>query len=719
MTRISFLSISLLLTALLLTAFMKRPLRADTLRFLADMEYTASDSTSRIKETGETTEIDYSLFSQLYSLDFSKMFTPTIIFNGGGLIDLDQTDTETNGDKTDSTDRSIRPYGELQLFTPMLQAGTGYRRTDLKETETAVATTRRYIDEYTGRLDWKPVELPRVTLNYTRTLTHDDPLTTDSETDILELRSKYLYQNFIFDYSHSRTDTLQKVVDFETLSTSDNGSVRYLHSYLDGKVSVSAGARFKRDQVEFKGAGARLVDTSFPGTPFFNLDDPPPATSNMAADFTFGSLDNVDLLGVPTQLSFGLDFGTDTEVDTIYVNLLPASLENNQASRSDVDSIDHLFSWTVFSSDDLEIWTGHAVQLASFNVFENRFELTFAGADARYLKIVTTPLNQNLLPGKDILLSNLEAKRTLPQDTSEFSTTTWNADQAANWKMTDKTSTGYDLHWRQEESKPFDSKKTWLNSGAYVRHIFDPVFSGNMRVTRSDITENQEPDSTSHTYSASLAGRYLETFNQTLTYSFSHNDDEEEGTSTVNSLLLRSNLDLYTGWSMNIDNGYSWQYPEEGGKTTNTFARLGTIIIPNRWMKLNLDYEVSWTTQTDEPTNREQTGGLLFSWVPTRSLSLSADLTFTDEEGATADSFTRQIYGFNWSPFRDGTLQFSLLWGDSQDTDGEKSNTLTPALKWQMTRNSLLTLEYSVGEFENEREENEFENIILALRVYY
>ncbi|MFH1216989.1 MAG: hypothetical protein V1706_10865 [Pseudomonadota bacterium] len=713
MKKTSFPSV-LLVAVLLQVVFLQSPLLADSLRFLTDLEYMNAKSDIKNKETGEKTEIDYSRFSQLYSLDLSKDLTPTLLFNGGGLFDLDSADTDVDGVKTENKDRNIRPYAELQLSTPLLQAATGYRRTEFKETASFVDTTRRYMDEYSGRVDWKPVDLPRVSLNYTHTLAHDEPLTTDTATDNLELRSKYIYRDFTFDYNHTDTNIQQDVTDFETLFTSDNGAVRYMNSYADGKVSVSAATRYKQDKVEFTGKGERLVDTSVQGTSYYKLRE--------TDDFIPGSLDNVNLLGTSGQVSVGLDFGSDTEVDTVYVVVKPenpADPADRQASPTEIANIAHLFVWSVYESDDQEIWRKLDVRQTGFNIFENRFELSFAAANARYLKIVTRPLSQTILPGSDIKLSSLEPKRTLPADTSEFSTTNWNSDLAVNWKMTEKTSSGYDLHYRREESKPFDDQRTWLNSGANLRHIFSQMFSGNMRVTRSEISEKEGSDSTSHTFSTSLTGNYLETFNQTLTYSYGHNDDEEEGTSSVNSVILRSNLDLYDGWSMNLDNGYSWQYPEEGGESTNIFARVGTTIIPNRWMHVTLDYEIAKSTQTDEPDIREQTGGMMISWVPFSTLSLSADLSFTDEKGAYNDSYTRQFYAFNWSPFPDGTMQFSLSCGDSQDTDGEKTTSLSPSVKWQVTRNSLLTLEYSVGNYEDEREETEFENVIVALRVFY
>lgn len=730
MTKRSFLSV-LLLFPLALLVLMVRPLWADSLRFLTDLEYADFVSSTKNKETGETSESDSSLFSQLYTLDLSKEITPAIVFNGGGLFVLDRRETEADGVRSESKDRSISPYGEVRLSTPVLQAATGYRRSEFKETALFMEPARRYSEQYTTTLDWRPVELPRVTLNYSRALNYDEPLTTDSVVDSLELSSKYNYKDFLFDYRHSESDSLQKMSDSETRSVSDTGAVFFTHLYNENRVAVNAGTRYKRDTVEFSGTGARLVDASGSGTSFFNLNDTTP-TSSMAGDFTLGAITAVDLLGTPQQISFGLDFGSDTEVDTVYVTVAPHVQPDNQATPSEIAGIAQHFTWSVYSSDDLVIWTKQDLLLpVSYNIFENRFELSFVGANARYLKIVTTrvnPLLVGLQSAAEIKLSTIVPKRTLPADTSEFLSTTWNSNLGVNWKMSEKTSSGYDMSYRQEEAKPFGDKRTLLNTGANLRHMFNKIFSGNMRLNRSELTEKDGFGNVSHTYSASLAGRYLETFSQALIYSYSHSDDEEKGASSANSLMLRSNLGLYDGWSMNLDNGYSWQYPAEGGESTSTFARISTSITPNRWMHAVLDYGISWLRQSESVVllgqtgggvTRRQTGGMVFSWTPFASLSLSADLLFTDEDGLNSDSYTRQMYSFNWAPFRDGTLQFSLAYGDSQDTEGIKTTSLSPSLKWQATRNSLLTVQYSDGEFEDAREEGEFENITFILRVYY
>lgn len=718
MTKPFFFAIAFFWVFLVFLALTAVPLRADSLRALADLEYTSSKSSAMNKETGITSNIDRSLFSPLYSLDFAKEIFPTIVLTGGGMFDLESTDTELDGAKTESRNRNIRPYAELQLATQLLQAGAGYRKGELKQSATNINTSRRFTEEYNAIMNWKPVDLPRVGMTFTRNLAHDQPLTTDSTADIFELRSKYDYKDFIFDYTHTTNDTLQKLGGFKTVAKWNNGAVRYNHVFLGNKVSVSAGVRLRQDKTEFSGTGERLVDTSSPGASFYNLDDPPPATSNSAGDFTSGSLNNVDLLGSATQLSLGLDFGTAITVDTLYLNLIQPSTDNNQASPGEIDTVDHLFSWTVFISDDQEIWTNTAITRKSFNLFENRFELSFAAAEARYIKIVVTPLSQSLLPGKDIRVSQIVAKTTLPPETSKFTQTNLNSDLAANWRMSEASSSGYDFHYREDKSEPTNDKKSYLSMGANLRHIFNKVFSGNTRLTRSQIRQQGQLANTNHTYSASLAGKYLDTFNQTLTYSFTHNKDEEEGGGTSNSLVLRNNMDLYKGWSMNLDNGYSWQKPAVGGKITRIFMRLGSSISPNRWMHMALTYGVSWNTQTDEPDNRDRNGTFDVTWVPFPSLSMSADLSFGDIQGKTDDSTARQAYSINWSPFRDGTLQFSIVYGAFKNTDEEKTNNLSPAVKWQLNRSSLLTVEYSIGDSEDRSETVDFENVTVALRVF-
>ncbi len=217
-----------------------------------------------------------------------------------------------------------------------------------------------------------------------------------------------------------------------------------------------------------------------------------------------------------------------------------------------------------------------------------------------------------------------------------------------------------------------------------------------------------------------MTAQYLETFDQSLIYSFSHQNDENSETSRSSAIFLRNNLDLYQGWSIDLDTGYSWQSPVSGADSRSTFVQVSNNIVPNRWMNFTLSYKISWEHEQGSSTTVDQDGRLVVNWVPTQSLSLSAELTFEDEEGEVDDSSTSQRYSFNWSPFKDGTLLFSLAYGKSEDTDkNEKIWNLSPRVRWQINPKMLLSFDYTVGEKDTLTERNRLDSAQMNVRFYY
>ena len=698
---------------------------ADSLRLMTDLDYRMTNNTTTTKATGVKREIDREIFTQIYNLDVIKELRPNLTLNGGGIFKDDYSQSEVDGDDSDRRTISMRPYVGLQLSTPIIKSALDYRTSELKESGyPGPPTTRRYVDEYSGRLNWRPVELPEVDFFYTNTHGYNEPATPqgkrDKESDSYQLRSKYDYQNYRFDYNHQTTESRDKVSNSETTANTDIGSVRYSDSFQGDRFTLNANTRLKRDKLEFRGDADRLVPTSSTGRSFYNLDDPSPLFNNDGDFDEPPPLANVNLLqdGAP-QLSFGLDFTIATEVDTIYVELLQDDPLNNQASPSEVDSIKNLYSWSVYVSDNQRNWTERAITQNNFEVFENRFEISFVSARERYVKIAVTPLPTILVPGKEIRVSRLTSFRTLPPDTSTFTTTDWTTDLGLNWKMSERTTSNFNILYREERTDPFDGKRTLLSTNASLNHRFDSVFSGSTRLLRSHVTERGEADRTGHTFSASMGANYLDTFDQTLTYSFTHNEDRDEGTDISNSLLLRNNLYLYDGWSMTFDSGYSWKDPADGENSNFSFVRVENSIIPNRWMNFTLYGEMSWDREDNAPTTRQETGRLVASWVPTAALSLRADILIDHETGRSEGSSTVQQYSVNWSPFRDGTLQFSLLYAMTDDSEGQDVWTVSPTARWQINKKTLLTLDYSIGEREDDIEKTEFDTVRVVLRFFY
>lgn len=689
------------------------PALADSLRLLTDLEYEVTDSTITEKDTGLAYDTERTVFSQLYSLDVQKELMPNLKLNFGGLFDqdkIDSTTTDPDGRDSDGKNTTTRPYIDLQLSSPLLQAMAGYRKSEIKRSASFMDTTRTFTEEYSAGLDWKPIDWPELDLDYTRTLSYNSPRTNDQQVDDYRLQSRYRYRDFDFNYSHTTNQALNKITNFETLTNTDNGNIRFNRSYLQGAVAVNGSLRARRQEIEFSGIGDRLIPTKSAGTVIGSREDPSPLTSDPDPGFTLSSVDLlVDSLLEADQLSFGLDFGTPTEVDRLFINFV----DIGNAHSTD-------FTWRIYvRNNDTENWTEISA-VASTNFAEGRFELAFGSVETRFIKIVTTPLAPPTVPaGENLVIRDLVARRTLAPDLPEVVTTDWTGDLAVNWKHSDRTSTGYDLLYREERSQPLDEKRTLLSTGARLSHRFDDVFAGNMRLHRAESREKGEGPETDYSYSASLTAKYLETFDQSLTYSYNRHTENDGDLSTANTILLRNNLDLYEGWSLYLDTGYSWQDPAEGGETNTTFMRVSSNIIPNRWLNLTLSYGASWERESGRPMSRDQDGRLVITWVPTSTLSLSADLAFTDKTGEDQESTVTQQYFVNWSPFKDGTLMFTMGYGYTNDSDEEKGWSLSPTVRWQVNRKTQLTVEYALGEREDLTERVEFENVSLALRFLY
>ena len=170
---------------------------------------------------------------------------------------------------------------------------------------------------------------------------------------------------------------------------------------------------------------------------------------------------------------------------------------------------------------------------------------------------------------------------------------------------------------------------------------------------------------------------------------------------------------------MNLDLGYGWNTLVDDTDQTSTFIRVETNLEPHRKVNMSLNYSIAWLKETDEPSGRDQRGSFHGLWAPTRTLSMQANLYFTDKTGRRDDSTFLQDYSLNWSPFPDGTMQFSLSYNESRSTEGQIIKLLTPSVKWQVSRNIFVEASYSTGTIESATEIVDTDNYRCNLRVVY
>jgi hypothetical protein len=698
---------------------------AEGIGIFTEVEYVDITEEIKDKPTGAKADVDSTKLSQLYDITIEKQLYPYLDFRAGGLFDLDSIETKTEGVRTKATDRTRRFFTELNLRNPLYRGGITYRDTESKTDITNLVTRRIFREEYDLRWSWRPDGFPSFDFNYEHLDAYDKPKTTELTRDYLRAETRYSQGDLSVNYAYTRSDDQEKIEDAERVFQTHDGRIYYSRPFFGDRLNVSVGSRVNYNVFEPSGSGAITVATDAPQSVFYLLDDSTP-DFNAPGEFTTvdaaNPLSNVDIgpNGPPNRVSFGLQFTSRNEIGRIHVLPVEDPRDTSLASRSAIQSVAHLFQWEVFSSDDQESWTPHTVDLAVYDLFENRFELSFSPvADARYIKVVTQPL-VGVTVGK-ILIGELEAFRTISGASgSTLRDLNQTYELGMRWAVTDRTMASYEGYYGVLDSEPFGRKRTRLTNGFSLRHIFTPIFSADARFVGTESTQTDEVDATSQSYSASLRADHLDTFSQTLTYSGTYGKGEE-GSGNRNSIFLRNRADLYRDWSMDLDLGYTRAGLVEGGTGTNTFLRVGTNLSPNRKMRLNGNYSISWDSASDQPDFREENARLQGFWLPLGTVSIFAAVSLRkrDLEFGEDDRRVNQNYSINWAPFPDGSLDFSFTVAQENTTDGRDSMVITPQVKWQVSRNMVLTLKYSVGRIEDQRQETDVRTFTLNARVFY
>ena len=691
---------------------------ADDLRLLGDWTFSRYSAQIDNDRTNEQEDNQSRRFNQLYRLDVNKELFPTLNLNVAAQLEKNDLRNTSDGEKTDFTDTTVRPFLELELHTSLITFTNNYEDRRSTTEVTGIETSHDYSKTYTSRFEWRPTDLPTLELNYVKNSRYDDPLTRDADSRTYRLTSKYDYEDFDFLYNFLRSDESEKVRDTETRTTTHNGRIRYFSNFLENKLAVNASVRMERTTLEFSGSGPRTIRTFPTGNGFFLLNDLTPET-NIQGEFTdvsasnpFSSV-NLGSGGSLNQVSLGLSFGDATRVDQLRVLIQADQPTLNQLSNSS-------FSWRVFVSDDQQNWTETGISSVIYNQLDSRFEINLSSEPkTEYIKLVTTPLSDPSIGS--ILVAGLEAYVTLGADQDRIVSNYRNATMGLAYDISDKTKVIYDTNYQYRETDLFDERRTRWSNGVNLIHRFNPVFTGNTRFLQTDTWEQGKHDTSSYNYSAQLVGRYLETLSQSLTYSGGQSK-EPEGDSSFNSIILRTNAELYRGWDVAFDQGYTWQSPVEGGDTSSFFFRIQNSITPHPRFNLIADYSMRWTQEESQPdsisrnSGRSTTGRFRALWTPTDNLSLTGEVRIRNTDD---DSYTYWQYSANWLPFRDGTLQFNLNYAEEGDTDDDMTRTLSPSLVWNITRSSALTLLYTKGKQVEGDETTDYDNYQINFRIYY
>lgn len=675
---------------------------ADGISGLLELNY----NTARTKtedETGESTLSKTGSFSQLYTLSLSRAFYPNLYLNAGGTFE--NNDTSSSIDDTDSefSVTSIRPFIDLTLKGPVFTAGGMYNTREVKTSGTD--SEQRFVNEKKSAFfGWKPAGLPSLDVRFDTTNLYDsDRLIQDDTNDFLSLALRYMpeyeqLKGLDVRYQPAYTKTNNRLDDVITTNMSHNGRLTFSDSYFNRRVSLYSSYNIAHNETETTTSSttSEILTQLFPFSGLSSIDiTPADGPLNVNSDLIDGNLTagagiNIGR-GDTNPRNMGIDFVTASEVNIIYV----------WTSRELPQQIVNSFSWDIYTSQDNETWTLHAtVPIAIFGSFQNRFEITFSNVNTRYIKVVTTPLSSAeaaLVPGftdpDNIPVTEVQAFLSTPASQNERTLQNSMTNQIFNLdvrtRITDIPALFYEFsYFLTKTASSFTN--TTLSNGLSITHNISSNITTLARVSRED-TVLQDERGVSYLYNASLTARPLQTLSHTINYS---GELQEQGgeRSNSNALFLNNSAELYKGININLNGGLSFLKKNSGENTRNMTFSLGTGLVPHRRLTIDLYYSGGDTRQRggsrniSDKTERETIG---LSYKPFDTMYFLVSFERTKTKGDTRDLMN---YGANWSPFPDGSLQFTFSYNENLTSDGEKVTLISPNMRWKISRRTFLDL---------------------------
>jgi hypothetical protein len=659
----------------------------------ADLEYLYAEAETKAEKT--TSDSEFSRLRQKYDVELQKEIFPFLEFRTGGIFELIDAGTAVDAwnhadgifsrDETGSDETTSWLFAELNLDNPLYRAGTAYRRRKLEldsfskraRLDSSGVPTREEFDssssvtreEFSGLFRWRPAGLPTFDLDVESVHAWNSDDTRDLTIDRVILENRYDYRDFSYDYTYTRNDTDDEIRQFGSLTQSHIGGMQYSADFFNDRLELTSAARLSYQLLEPRREGQIEEPTIPRGDEFYIEDDSDPEHSD-PGDITEVngrplSDINIGVGNLNPLVAVGLDFGFPTAVDRVHVLPLPkADFDDLLATPGEIASVANGYEWRVFWSDDQETWNEIVEDVeAIYAVIEDRFEISFARVNgARFIKVVVNP--QPDIPW-EIRTAEIRAFTTFDVSPGmEIQDFDQNFNLGLRWAFSDRTDTSYEAFFRYRNTKPFDTTRLMLTNSISLRHLFSPKLVASARILRTDSTRTGRDDVVHHSYTASLRADHLDTFRQTLVYSGLH-DDVGGGPSFANSLFLRTDADFYAGWSSNLDLGFSWERPVDGGDFTSSTLRIGTKLDPHPRLNFAIDYRFTLNTETGEPSWIDQNARFQGFWVPIRTLSFFAAVRLRYRERESGGLKVSQDYSVNWAPFPDGLLRLSLGYNQS------------------------------------------------------
>lgn len=687
---------------------------------------------------GDETRTERTAFSHRYRLSLDKTILPFVTFAGSGQWEGILATTTDDERTVDSDSRRWNGTARLTLGPPILGGALSYTRRQSETSSEASGFPRLDVpaligETYAANLSWRPTRAPTLDLILTRSENRDEDRATQDhvateaglsatyrEIEHLDLRGSTRYA--------SASD---RVRGTESREISEAASILWDDRFLDRRVSASAGYSISRRDVR---ATASRADAVFltQQLPFEGLSLVDPAT---ALPTTVTLAPNRALVDADLAASAGLDIGPSVrlagddrprEVGVRFSDpTTPVNLLYVYVDRQVPFAVAAAFVWSAYASDDNVTWREIAVDRAGirFGVFENRFEIPIARTEARYLKLVVSPLPVGVTTDPALASVFITELRTfLSEPAAEIARNSSQTGGSLTASVRALLQPSYNLAYDGGLFVRHGNGVSWSTvSGLSAGHRLGGVSSWSARVDRTDSGDSEGAHTAESRASLTLSSDPLPTLGGIFTMGTSLSETPEGlGWAATTSALARA--DLYTGVSLSATG--SAAMADSAGDTRSRTASVSTTatVIPHRTATLNGSYALSLSradrgeVRGDWDRNSRVEGSAAYTPFPALSLAGSISRSLEGARPATLASFS-----VNASPLRGGLLVLRFGYTETLDTSADlRSRQWGPGLRLTFRPGSHLDVTYSAQTTRTGALETDsrtfFANLVITLR---
>jgi len=558
-------------------------------------------------------------------------------------------------------------------------------------------------ESWNTNLYTKLEKYPKLRLRYSQDKAYDhlSVRETNTRTSRFSGSADYAFRFLNLYYNYINTTSDNYVADSTREANSHEGRIDFRRSFWSNKVTSSGSYSIKETETETeaRGQGIEVDEQKSPSAGLYKATTAPDTETSISLNDKPDLIDGdkatstgIQIGGSPASdyddQNIGLEFTFSTKVEKIFLYTTPPDTNFNKNN----------YTWDVYSSSDNSTWT-KIKDTASFDydTTQNRFEISFTEASAKYFKVVNDDNETH-----DLFVTEIEAYGVATQaayTTSGTVNTTETVQANLDFRPFDWLSFTYNLNQDMQKSETGTTSTRARRISQNISGLVEKGFKVHKylevrpyyqkRVEYKDESQTETRSSTD-TYRVHFLSSPLKTLN--TDFSLNHRVLEEDSTTQsrdYSALLhvaakLREGADLY----IDADITHNENLLSESDSTTRSLNSDLRLELTST-LTTDIEYDMSWS-ETKGPggdtTGRNSHAKTTAYWRPSHDFYFRGSYSVDqDEEG---DDTYRQDYDLTWLL----TEKVQLTMGCSIDRSDTVQTNYSSDLSWGLSR--MFTLRF-------------------------